>query len=103
MLRVDPDKRPNCDQLINSKLFTIYSDKLSSLDSVDPSFNKTIETTSPSRQELNQITNTLLKTILVPNNLEALSTYLPKRNYETANFNYHHSKAHQANKLILNQ
>lgn len=38
MLRVDPDKRPDCNQLIQSRMFSIYTEKLNSLDSVDLTF-----------------------------------------------------------------
>ena len=38
MLRVDPAKRPDCDQLIQSRMFQIYTEKLNSLDSVDFTF-----------------------------------------------------------------
>ena len=43
MIKVDPDSRPDCNQLIKSKLFQIYTDKLTSLDSVDETFTFTLE------------------------------------------------------------
>ena len=54
-----------------------------SLDSVDNSFGATLQNQSPSREELTHKTTLLLKTLYVPQNLEALTTYLPKGNYET--------------------
>ena len=81
MLKTNPEKRPSCIQLIQSKLFQVYSDKLASLDSVDPTFMQTIDTFSPDRGELTKITNQLLKTIYVPSSLEKLSKVLPRRNY----------------------
>ena len=38
MLRVDPTKRPDCNQLISSNLFRVYTEKLNSLESVDLTF-----------------------------------------------------------------
>ena len=49
MLQVDPNKRPDCMQLIQSKMFQIYSEKLNSLDSVDKTFQQTLKSTSPDR------------------------------------------------------
>ena len=42
MLQVEPEKRPDCETLIKSKMFKIYSDKLNSLDSVDVTFMRTL-------------------------------------------------------------
>lgn len=52
MLKVNPEKRPSCQQLIQSKLFQTYCEKLISLDSVDATFNATLDTTSPNKDEL---------------------------------------------------
>ena len=60
MLRVEPEKRPDTNQLINSKMFQIYSEKLKSLESVDETFQKTLKSVSPDRARLSQITNSLL-------------------------------------------
>ena len=54
-----------------------------SLDSVDATFNATLDASSPGREELSAKTSNLLKTIYVPSNLDALTTYLPRMNYET--------------------
>ena len=81
MLRVDPEKRPSCQELIESTLFKHYSAKLANLESVDKSFQETIDSTSPARHELNQITNQLLKSIAYPKSIEQLSGILPKCNY----------------------
>jgi serine/threonine protein kinase len=73
MLRIDPEKRPSCQELIDSALFKHYSNKLVNLDSVDKTFTETIDQQSPPRTELNQITSQLLKTIAYPKSLELLS------------------------------
>jgi NIMA (never in mitosis gene a)-related kinase len=49
MLRVEPEKRPSCQELIESNLFKHYSQKLANLDSVDKTFIETIDSTSPGR------------------------------------------------------
>lgn len=87
MLRVDPEKRPDCATLINSKLFKVYSEKLNSLDSVDVTFRETLKKSSPDREEITQITNSLLTQIRLPHNdISGLSTILPRRNYESELF-----------------
>ena len=43
MIRVDPNLRPDTNELIRSKLFQVYSEKLTSLDSVDKTFTDTLE------------------------------------------------------------
>jgi serine/threonine protein kinase len=57
MLRVDPEKRPSSEELIESNLFKHYSQKLANLESVDKSFLETIDSSSPSRNQLSKITN----------------------------------------------
>ena len=81
MLKTNAEKRPSCQQLIQSKLFQTYCEKLISLDSVDATFNATLGTSSPGRDELALKTSNLLKTIYVPSNLDSLTTYLPRKNY----------------------
>lgn len=81
MLCTDPEKRPSCQELIESQLFKHYSSKLLNLESIDQTFIETIDSQSPTRQELTQITNNLLKTIVVPKKIDQLSGILPKRNY----------------------
>lgn len=44
--------------------------KLANLESVDKTFIETIDSSSPGRNELNQITNKLLKTINYPKNID---------------------------------
>jgi len=85
MLRVEPEKRPDTNQLINSKMFQIYSEKLKSLESVDETFQKTLKSVSPDRARLSQITNSLLTQLqLPPNDISSLTSILPKRNYESS-------------------
>jgi len=57
MLRVDPEKRPSSEELIESNLFKHYAEKLANLESVDRSFMETIDSSSPSRNQLSKITN----------------------------------------------
>ena len=70
MLRTEPEKRPSCQELIDSNLFKHYCMKLANLESVDKTFIETIDSSSPGRNELNQITNKLLKTINYPKNID---------------------------------
>jgi len=49
MLSVDVNKRPSCDELIKSKLFQTYTEKLDNLDSTDNVFQKTLKISSPDR------------------------------------------------------
>lgn len=81
MLRVDPERRPSCQELIDSTLFKHYGMKLANLESVDKSFQETIDSQSPARHELTLITNQLMKSISYPKSIEQLSSILPKRNY----------------------
>ena len=85
MLRVEPEKRPDTSQLINSKMFQIYTEKLKSLESVDETFQKTLKSVSPDRARLSQITSSLLTQLqLPPNDISSLTSILPRRNYESS-------------------
>ena len=85
MLQVQPDLRPDCNELIKSSLFQVYSDKLNSLDSVDVTFQKTLKSSSIDKMEIKTITNSLLAQLHLPTaDISQLSDMLPHRNYETA-------------------
>lgn len=85
MLRIDPDKRPDCNQLIQSKMFQIYTEKLTSLESVDNTFKQTLKSASPDRMQISKITNSLLTQLHLPaHDINGLGKMLPQRNYESA-------------------
>jgi hypothetical protein len=77
MLQQKHDKRPSCDQLINSPIFAHYSDKLKKSGVTDEDFLTTIKTSTSTPG----LTNQLLKTIYIPKDLSGLSKMLPRTNY----------------------
>ena len=84
MLRVDSSKRPDTNQLIQSKMFQIYTEKLNSLESVDMSFKKTLNSPSPDRTQISTITNNLLTQLRLPeNDITSLTAMMPKTNYDS--------------------
>ena len=85
MLCVDVKKRPSCDELIQCRLFQMYTEKLNGLDSIDLTFQKTLKSSSPDRAQIRTITNSLLTQLHLPaNDISGLTNLLPRRNYESA-------------------